>query len=142
MEFILEEAIPVLERTPAVLSALLEDVPEAWLDAREGPEAWSPGEIVGHLINGERTDWIPRARIILKQGSYRRFEPFDRVRDLTAVIPPQDHVERVLSLVHRHHVAVRVAHEGILADIIGAVGRVVGRTGAVPSTLPGTAPPC
>ena len=78
MEFILEEAIPVLERTPAVLSALLEDVPEAWLDAREGPEAWSPGEIVGHLINGERTDWIPRARIILEQRPDRRFTPYDR----------------------------------------------------------------
>lgn len=82
MEFILEEAIPVLERTPAVLSALLEDVPEAWIGAREGPEAWSPGEIVGHLIHGERTDWIPRARIILKQESYRRFEPFDRFAEL------------------------------------------------------------
>jgi hypothetical protein len=82
MEFILEEAIPVLERTPAVLSALLEDVPDAWVDAREGPDAWSPGEILGHLINGERTDWIPRARIILKQGSYRRFEPFDRFAEL------------------------------------------------------------
>jgi hypothetical protein len=82
MEFILEEAIPVLERTPAVLSAILEDVPEAWVGAREGPEAWSPGEIVGHLIHGERTDWIPRARIILKQGSYRRFEAFDRFAEL------------------------------------------------------------
>ena len=84
MEFILEEAIPVLERTPAVLSALLEDLPNAWIDAREGAEAWSPGEILGHLINGERTDWIPRARIILKQESYRRFEPFDRFAELTS----------------------------------------------------------
>jgi uncharacterized damage-inducible protein DinB len=82
MEFILEEAIPVLERTPAVLSALLEDLPKAWIGAREEAEAWSPGEIVGHLIHGERTDWIPRARIILKQESYRRFEPFDRFAEL------------------------------------------------------------
>lgn len=82
MEFILEEAIPVLERTPVVLSALLEDLPAAWAGAREGSEAWSPSEILGHLINGERTDWIPRARIILKQESYRRFEPFDRFAEL------------------------------------------------------------
>jgi hypothetical protein len=82
MDFILEEAIPVLERTPAVLSALLEDLPEAWAGARDGPEAWSPSEIVGHLIHGELTDWIPRARIILKQESYRRFEPFDRFAEL------------------------------------------------------------
>jgi len=82
MEFILEEAIPVLKRTPAVLSGLLEDLPQAWVGARESSEAWSPGEIVGHLIHGERTDWIPRARIILKQESYRRFEPFDRFADL------------------------------------------------------------
>jgi len=70
MEFKLEEAIPVLERTPEVLSALLDELPERWTRAREGPDAWSPSQIVGHLINGERTDWIPRARIILKQESY------------------------------------------------------------------------
>jgi hypothetical protein len=78
MEFQLEEAIPVLERTPAVLSALLADLSPRWIGTREDPEAWSPGEILGHLIHGERTDWIPRARIILKQESYRRFDPFDR----------------------------------------------------------------
>jgi len=93
MEFNLEEAIPVLERTPAVISALLEDIPERWADAREGPEAWSPNEIVGHLIHGERTDWIPRARIILKQESYRRFEPFDRFAELKSDRPLRDRLE-------------------------------------------------
>lgn len=93
MEFNLEEGIPVLERTPAVLSALLEDIPERWADAREGPEAWSPSEIVGHLIHGERTDWIPRARIILKQESYRRFEPFDRFAELKSDRPLRDRLE-------------------------------------------------
>jgi len=93
MEFNLEEAIPVLERTPAVISALLEDIPERWADAREGPEAWSPSEIVGHLIHGERTDWIPRARIILKQESYRRFEPFDRFAELKSDYPLRDRLE-------------------------------------------------
>ncbi|MGH7650755.1 MAG: DinB family protein [Gemmatimonadaceae bacterium] len=82
MEFRLEDGIPVLERTPRVLSVLLEDLPHGWIDARESPEAWSPSEILGHLIHGERTDWIPRARIILKQESYRRFEPFDRFAEL------------------------------------------------------------
>jgi hypothetical protein len=93
MEFILEEAIPVLERTPAVLSALLEDLPKAWVGAREGPDAWSPGEIVAHLIHGERTDWVPRARIILKQGSYRRFEPFDRFAELQSDRPLRDRLK-------------------------------------------------
>jgi hypothetical protein len=93
MDFKLEDAIPVLERTPAVLSALLTDLPESWLRAREGPDAWSPSQIIGHLINGERTDWIPRARIILKQGSYRRFEPFDRFAELDSDRPLRDRLE-------------------------------------------------
>ena len=82
MEFRLEDAVPVLERTPAVISSLLESMPVGWLDAREGPDAWSPREIVAHLIWGERTDWIPRARIILAQGPHRRFQPFDRFAEL------------------------------------------------------------
>jgi len=82
MDFRLDQAIPVLERTPAVISSLLESLPDSWLDARETPDAWSPREIVNHLIHGERTDWIPRARIILAQGSYRRFQPFDRFAEL------------------------------------------------------------
>jgi len=93
MEFNLEEAIPVLERTPAVLSALLAEIPERWADSREGPDAWSPSEIVGHLIHGERTDWIPRARIILKQASFRRFEPFDRFAELKSDRPLRDRLE-------------------------------------------------
>lgn len=93
MEFNLEEAIPVLERTPAVLTMLLLDIPERWSHAREGAEAWSPREIVGHLIHGERTDWIPRARIIIKQGSYRRFEPFDRFAELKSDRPLRDLLE-------------------------------------------------
>ena len=78
MEFEMETAVPVLERTPRVLRALLEGLPAEWTDADEGPETWSPYVVVGHLIHGERTDWIPRARIILAQGADRRFEPFDR----------------------------------------------------------------
>ncbi len=78
MEFQLSTAIPVLERTPATLDALLRGLGPTWLDATEGPETWSPYVVLGHLIHGERTDWIPRARIVLAQGANRRFEPFDR----------------------------------------------------------------
>lgn len=72
-------AIPVLERTPGVLRALLDGLPRAWTDAREGPGRWSPYEVVGHLIHGERTDWIPRAEWILRVGEAEPFPPFDRV---------------------------------------------------------------
>jgi hypothetical protein len=82
VDFKLEEAVPILERTPAVLTALLDGLPDRWTRVNEGPDTWSPREVVGHLINGERTDWIPRARIILKQGKYRKFDPFDRFAGL------------------------------------------------------------
>jgi uncharacterized damage-inducible protein DinB len=93
MDFKLDQAIPVLERTPAVLSALLDELPESWLAAREGPDAWSPSQIIDHLIHGERTDWIPRARIILKQESYRRFQPFNRFAELDSDRPLRDRLE-------------------------------------------------
>jgi hypothetical protein len=78
MDFDLTAGIAVLERTPHTLRAMLAGLPPAWTDATEGPETWSPYVIVGHLIHGERTDWIPRARIILAQGPQRRFTPYDR----------------------------------------------------------------
>lgn len=76
--FLLDEALPVLERTPAVLRALLADLPEGWVSATEGDGTWSPFDVVGHLIHGERTDWIPRAELILRQGEAVTFPPFDR----------------------------------------------------------------
>lgn len=78
MEFQLTHALAVLERTPAAFRALLGDLPEAWTAPNEGPDTFSAFDNVGHLIHGERTDWIPRARIILAQGPNRRFEPYDR----------------------------------------------------------------
>src|SRR4051794_7006141 len=78
MEFDLALALPVLERTPATLRALLGGLPSQWTDANEGPGTWSAFDVVGHLIHGERADWIPRARIILEEGRSRPFEPFDR----------------------------------------------------------------
>jgi hypothetical protein len=93
MDFDLDEAIPILERTPAVLSTLLDELPGDWTRVNEGPDTWSPGEVIGHLIHGERTDWIPRARIILKQDKYRRFDPFDRFAELKSDRPLKDRLE-------------------------------------------------
>jgi len=76
--FDLAEAVALLERTPSAFRALLAGLPEAWTTADEGPETFTAFDNVGHLVHGERTDWIPRARIILAQGSDRRFAPFDR----------------------------------------------------------------
>ena len=78
MNFDLTAGTAVLERTPATLREMLDGLPSAWIDATEGPDTWSPYVIVGHLIHGERTDWIPRAQIILAQGTERRFTPYDR----------------------------------------------------------------
>ncbi len=82
MDFELAAGMAVLERTPATLRAMLAGLPQAWIDATEGPDTWSPYVIVGHLIHGEHTDWIPRARIILAQGPQRRFTPYDRFAQL------------------------------------------------------------
>jgi hypothetical protein len=78
MLFRLPEAIAVLERTPATLHALLAGLPDAWTMSNEGPDTFSPFDNLGHLIHGERADWIPRARVILARGADRRFEPVDR----------------------------------------------------------------
>jgi len=77
--FDLASATDVLRRTPAVLRALLRGIDPAWADATEGPDTFSPFDVVGHLIDGEETDWIPRAMIIrARDGS--RFDPYDRFR--------------------------------------------------------------
>jgi hypothetical protein len=74
----LDDVVAILERTPETLSALLDGLPDTWIRATEGEGTWSPYDVVGHLIHGERTDWIPRARHILA-GETRSFEPFDRL---------------------------------------------------------------
>lgn len=83
MEFDLSHGRAVLARTPSTLRAMLSDLPADWLHATEGPDTWSPFEVLGHLIHGERADWIDRARIILEQGPDRRFAPFDRLAHRT-----------------------------------------------------------
>lgn len=77
-QFQLSEGIEVLERTPTVMRALLGGLSETWLAANEGPDTFNPYDNVGHLIHGERADWIARATIILAQGQNRTFEKFDR----------------------------------------------------------------
>lgn len=78
MEFDISTARPLLARTPAVLNALLRDLPDVWVSNNEGPDTWSPFDVVGHLIQGERSDWIPRVEHILKHGETVAFTPFDR----------------------------------------------------------------
>ena len=84
MRFDLAEALPILERTPRVLRELLAGLPEVWTRASEGPGTWSPFDVVGHLVHGERTDWLARAEIILKEGEGRVFPPFDRFAQFEA----------------------------------------------------------
>ena len=74
----LEEVRAVLSRTPGVLRGLLQGLPDDWTSANEGKGTWSPFDVVGHLIHGEETDWIPRMRLVLEHGEGRAFEPFDR----------------------------------------------------------------
>ncbi len=81
-EFRLDEAMAVLSRTPAVLNALLRGLPETWVRSNEGKDTWSAFDIVGHLIFVDRTDWMPRARIILENGEARPFDPLDRFAQL------------------------------------------------------------
>ena len=80
MNFDLELSIEALARTPGALHALLDGLSAPWARGVEGPDTFSPFDVVGHLIDGEETDWIPRARIILAEGSNPVFEPYDRFR--------------------------------------------------------------
>ena len=80
MNFDLARSTDVLRRTPATLRALLDGLDDRWIRGTEGPDTFSPFDVVGHLIDGEETDWIPRAQIILSRGPNLRFEPYDRFR--------------------------------------------------------------
>jgi uncharacterized damage-inducible protein DinB len=82
MKFDPAGSISILEHTPTVLQTLLEGLSGDWTHSNEGQDSWSPFNVIGHLIDGEETDWMVRARIILAQGTNRRFEPFDRFRHL------------------------------------------------------------
>jgi len=73
----LPETISLLSRTPAALNALLRDLPDSWTRRNEGGDTWTAVDVVGHLIHGEKTDWMPRVRLILEHDDLRAFEPFD-----------------------------------------------------------------
>jgi hypothetical protein len=79
MQHNLDHTIALLSRTPAALNALLRDLPEEWTRRNEGDGTFSAFDVVGHLIHGDRTDWIPRARVILEHGETRPFDKFDRL---------------------------------------------------------------
>jgi hypothetical protein len=78
MEHHLQDTIALLTRTPAALNALLRDLPEEWTHRNEGEDTWSVVDIIGHLIHGEQTDWMPRGKMILQYGETQAFEPFNR----------------------------------------------------------------
>jgi hypothetical protein len=80
LKFALDNAIDVLRRTPATISALLDGIADPWARGTEGPITFSPFDVVGHLIDGEETDWMPRARIILSNETDKQFTPYDRFR--------------------------------------------------------------
>lgn len=79
MQHNLQDSIALLARTPATLDAFLRDLPETWTLRNEGEKTWCAFDIIGHLIHGERTDWMPRAKMILQFGESKAFEPFDRL---------------------------------------------------------------
>lgn len=78
MKFETNKAIEILERTPQVLNNLLRGASDEWIMNNEGPDTFSPYDVVGHLIHGEKTDWVVRAKIILEQGVKKPFDPYDR----------------------------------------------------------------
>jgi hypothetical protein len=82
MKFNLEQAIQILERTPAVVETLLKGLDDDWVMQNEGGETWSAYDIVGHYIHGDKADWIPRMRVILGNGD-KHFKPFDRFAQFT-----------------------------------------------------------
>ncbi len=78
MKFDVGKALEILERTPVVLDSMLQGISEDWTSVNEGGDTWSVFDILGHLIHGEKTDWIPRAEIILSENRDKTFRPFDR----------------------------------------------------------------
>jgi uncharacterized damage-inducible protein DinB len=73
-----DRAVEILRATPATLRALLASLSSEWIESRDGAEGWTPFDVVGHLIHGEETDWIPRLKIMLEHGEARTFDSFDR----------------------------------------------------------------
>ena len=83
-EFRLDETIEILKQTPATLSSLLGGLSDEWIRCDEGPDTWSPYDVVGHLIHGEQADWIERLELMLEHGEWKTFSPFDRFAQFEA----------------------------------------------------------
>src|SRR6187399_3280703 len=82
--FVLQDAVALLAQTPAMLDAWLRPLPDVWITSHEGDGTWSAFDVVGHLIHGERTDWVPRAQLIMTAGETRPFDTFDRFAQFEA----------------------------------------------------------
>lgn len=78
MKYNVKEAISVLEKSPAVFRSLLSGLSSEWTHNNEGGESWSPYDVIGHLVHGEKTDWMPRLEIVLSDSSNKTFTPYDR----------------------------------------------------------------
>ncbi len=83
MKFSIEKSIEILERTPAILESYLKDLSQDWIKKNEGENTWSPYDIIGHLVHGEKTDWIVRLKVILNDSDNKQFEPFDRFAQMS-----------------------------------------------------------
>jgi len=120
MNFDLDLSLDVLQRSPATLQALLDGLDEPWVRGTEGLDTFSPFDVVGHVIDGEETDWIPRARIILARGPDLRFEPYDRFRHRARNRDrSQEHlaqVARVMAKQYRNEVGPWVPFLPVLTD--------------------------
>ena len=116
MQFTLSDGTTLLRRTPGALRAFLTDLPDGWITVTEGPGTWSPFDVVGHLIHGERADWIPRIEHILQHGDAQPFPPFDREaifeaskgHSLADLLDTFD-VERTRSLARLHELSLGAA---------------------------------
>ena len=84
MEYTIDKALEILERTPKILEIFLENLSGDWIFCNEGDETWSAFDVVGHLIHGEKTDWIPRLNIVLSDSGNKTFEPYDRFAQFEA----------------------------------------------------------
>lgn len=102
--FVFDEGLPLLRRTPAVLDALLRDLPMAWLLADEGPDTWNATTVVAHLIEGERHDWMPRVRHLLAHGDAVPFAPFDRFAQLHAPARPMAALLEAFAMLRRRSI--------------------------------------
>jgi uncharacterized damage-inducible protein DinB len=126
MNFDREEAIEVLERTPKALHAFLSGLSDGWLQCREGEGTWSVSEVIGHLIEGEKTNWIPRLLFILQEGENGAFPTFDRYAHLKE--PEADTLEHKL---HQFE-ALRIQNIAKLRELV-PTEELLERTGAHPA---------